>query len=122
MTPLRVFLLFMPATLVILGAPEATEARHYASSTLPRVETYSVTPKVHPPSGGLKIPNAVETDPVTPKVHPPSGGLKIPNAALERINWGDLDGWVGDDHASAFATFMRVVVPLCARACYASRR
>ena len=46
MTPLRVFLLFMPATLVILGAPEATEARHYASSTLPRVETYSVTPKV----------------------------------------------------------------------------
>ena len=100
MTPLRVFLLFMPATLVILGAPEATEARHYASSTLPRVETYSVTPKVHPPSGGLKIPNA----------------------ALERINWGDLDGWVGDDHASALRHFMRVVVPLCARACYASRR
>jgi hypothetical protein len=34
MTPLRGFLLFMPATLVILGASEATEARHYASSTL----------------------------------------------------------------------------------------
>ena len=100
MTPLRGFLLFMPATLMVLGAPEATEARHYASSLL----------------------LGVETDSVAPKVHPPSGGLKIPNAALERINWGDLDGWVGDDHASAFATFMRVVVPLCARACYASRR
>ena len=81
MTPLRGFLLFMPATFVILGAPEATEARHYASSTLLRVQT----------------------DSVAPKVDPPSGGLKIPNAALERINWGDLDGWVS--------------VPLCARAC-----
>jgi len=90
MTPLRGFLLFMPATLVILGAPEATEARHYASSTLLRVET----------------------DSVAPKVDPPSGGLKIPNAALERINWGDLDGWVGDDHASAFATFYASCRPI----------
>jgi len=90
MTPLRGFLLFMPATLVILGAPEATEARHYASSLLLRVET----------------------DSVAPKVHPPSGGLKIPNAALERINWGDLDGWVGDDHASAFATFYASCRPI----------
>src|SRR6516162_4768824 len=90
MTPLRGFLLFMPATFVILGAPEATEARHYASSTLLRVQT----------------------DSVAPKVDPPSGGLKIPNAALERINWGDLDGWVGDDHASAFATFYASCRPI----------
>ena len=49
MAPLRGFLLFMPATLVILGAPKTTKARHYASSTLLRVETDSVAPKVDPP-------------------------------------------------------------------------
>src|SRR6516225_5694721 len=90
MTPLRGFLLFMPATLMVLGAPEATEARHYASSLL----------------------LGVQTDSVAPKVDPPSGGLKIPNAALERINFGDLNGWVGDDHASAFATFYASCRPI----------
>jgi peptidoglycan lytic transglycosylase A len=32
------------------------------------------------------------------------GPLKIPNAALEPARWSDLDGWSGDDHASAYAT------------------
>ena len=31
---------------------------------------------------------------------------------MERINWGDLDGWVGDDHASAFATFYASCRPI----------
>ena len=41
-----------------------------------------------------------------------SGSLKIPTAALEPVSWGDLDGWVGDDHASAFATFYASCRPI----------
>jgi hypothetical protein len=34
------------------------------------------------------------------------------NAALEPAGWGDLDGWAGDDHASAFATFYASCRPI----------
>jgi membrane-bound lytic murein transglycosylase A len=43
---------------------------------------------------------------------PQSGPLKVPNAALEIAGWGDLDGWAGDDHASAFATFYASCRPI----------
>jgi membrane-bound lytic murein transglycosylase A len=32
--------------------------------------------------------------------------LKFPNAQYEPIQWANLDGWAGDDHATAFATFL----------------
>src|SRR5258707_3201233 len=31
--------------------------------------------------------------------------LRIPDAALEPTGWGEVNGWSGDDHASAIATF-----------------
>jgi len=38
--------------------------------------------------------------------------LRIPDAALEPTEWRDLDGWSGDDHASAFATFQASCRPI----------
>src|SRR5215510_11400547 len=38
--------------------------------------------------------------------------LRIPDAALEPAGWGELDGWSGDDHASAFATFQASCRPI----------
>jgi membrane-bound lytic murein transglycosylase A len=38
--------------------------------------------------------------------------LKIPDAALEPAGWDELDGWAGDDHASAFATFQASCRPI----------
>jgi membrane-bound lytic murein transglycosylase A len=32
--------------------------------------------------------------------------LKFPNAQYEPVEWANLDGWAGDDHATAFATFL----------------
>jgi membrane-bound lytic murein transglycosylase A len=32
--------------------------------------------------------------------------LKFPNAQYEPVEWANLDGWAGDDHAAAFATFL----------------
>src|SRR5258708_17512730 len=38
--------------------------------------------------------------------------LRIPDAALEPTGWGELNGWSGDDHASAFATFQASCRPI----------
>jgi membrane-bound lytic murein transglycosylase A len=38
--------------------------------------------------------------------------LRIPDAALEPTGWSELDGWSGDDHASAFATFQASCRPI----------
>ena len=32
--------------------------------------------------------------------------FKFPDVQYEPVNWSDLDGWVTDDHAAAFATFL----------------
>jgi membrane-bound lytic murein transglycosylase A len=40
------------------------------------------------------------------------GPLRIPDAELEPTRWGELDGWGGDDHASAFATFQASCRPI----------
>ena len=32
--------------------------------------------------------------------------LNFPNAQYEPVEWANLDGWAGDDHAAAFATFL----------------
>jgi membrane-bound lytic murein transglycosylase A len=38
--------------------------------------------------------------------------LRIPDAALEPVGWSDLNGWSGDDHASAFAAFQASCRPI----------
>ncbi|MGA8614758.1 MAG: MltA domain-containing protein [Xanthobacteraceae bacterium] len=35
-----------------------------------------------------------------------AGPLKFSNAQYEPVEWANLDGWAGDDHAAAFATFL----------------
>ena len=32
--------------------------------------------------------------------------IKFPDTQYEPVDWADLDGWAGDDHATAFATFL----------------
>jgi membrane-bound lytic murein transglycosylase A len=86
-TPLRGFLLFIQA-LALVATPEATEARRYPASTLRHAS----------------ITNSPSTK-AAATVDPLSGPLKIPGAALEPVKWDNLDGWDGDDHSSAFATF-----------------
>jgi membrane-bound lytic murein transglycosylase A len=97
LVPRRDLLLFITA-LAIFVPPEETEARRYSSSPVLHVETQSI-------AGSPPAKAAVAVD-------PPSGPLKILNAALEPVNWSDLDGWAGDDHASAFATFYASCRPI----------
>jgi membrane-bound lytic murein transglycosylase A len=40
--------------------------------------------------------------------------LNIPDTQLEPAQWSDLDGWTGDDHAAAFATFLSSCKPFLA--------
>ena len=42
----------------------------------------------------------------------PAEPLRIPDAELEPTRWSELDGWSGDDHASAFATFQASCRPI----------
>jgi membrane-bound lytic murein transglycosylase A len=32
--------------------------------------------------------------------------IKFPGTQYEPVDWADLDGWAGDDHAAAFSTFL----------------
>jgi len=98
-TPLRGFLLFLPAALAIaIVATDDAVARRY----MPSVSRHAVTGA---------IPRAAEPA-APPAVDPGPGPLQIPNAALEPAGWNDLDGWASDDHASAFATFYASCRPI----------
>src|SRR5258707_15467212 len=55
-------------------------------------------------------PLVASTSRVRPRSAPEP--LRIPDAALEPTGWGELDGWSGDDHASAFATFQASCRPI----------
>jgi membrane-bound lytic murein transglycosylase A len=95
---LRGALLFLPAALVIADGAEGIEVRRQTSSQVRHAETRRIVDAPLPNDG--------------PTVDQPSGSLKIPNAALEPIDWGDLDGWSGDDHASAYVTFYASCRPI----------
>jgi membrane-bound lytic murein transglycosylase A len=41
--------------------------------------------------------------------------LRAPDTQLEPIQWSELDGWAGDDHAAAFGTFRTSCNPFLAR-------
>jgi membrane-bound lytic murein transglycosylase A len=36
----------------------------------------------------------------------PAGPMRIADTRLEPITWADIDGWLSDDHAGSFATFL----------------
>jgi membrane-bound lytic murein transglycosylase A len=42
----------------------------------------------------------------------PAEPFRIPDAELEPTRWSELDGWSGDDHASAFAAFQASCRPI----------
>jgi hypothetical protein len=90
-TLLRGLLLFTPVSLAILAVPEGAEAHRYSSASL--LEAHFIA------SFSTKDDALVDLS---------SGGLRVPNGALEPVKLSELDGWAGDDHASAFATFMQV--------------
>jgi membrane-bound lytic murein transglycosylase A len=84
--------------------------------------------RVSRPSGDRTMAQSVKIPPLktgagtSPGIHqtalPANHGpgapepLRIPDAALEPIGWSDLDGWSGDDHASAFTTFQASCRPI----------
>jgi membrane-bound lytic murein transglycosylase A len=97
--PLRGLLLSLPAALAIaIAATDAGAARRYAPYEPRQAATGS-------------IPHATALA-ARPVADPGPGPLTIPNAALEPAGWDDLDGWAGDDHASAFATFYASCRPI----------
>ena len=73
------------ALCLLLIAPDADAARRHK------------TPKV-------KLPPA-PTSEYTGKPNPP-GPLTFANTQYEPVTWSAIDGWTGDDHAAAFATFL----------------
>jgi membrane-bound lytic murein transglycosylase A len=96
--PLPGVLLFLPLALAIVDTAEGTEARRYPPSAVRYSEPRLMARNPSPNDATI--------------VDPPSGLLKISNAALEPLSWGDLDGWTGDDHARAFATFYASCRPI----------
>src|SRR5258708_1524033 len=95
----RGLLLSLPAALaIIVAATDRPDAHRYTSYALRPNLTGSI-PHPTPPAPSVAV-------------DPGAGPLKIPNAALEPAGWGDLDGWAGDDHASAFATFYASCRPI----------
>ena len=44
--------------------------------------------------------------------HAAAGPLRIPDAELEPTRWSEVDGWSGDDHASAYSTFQASCRPI----------
>jgi membrane-bound lytic murein transglycosylase A len=77
------------ALVITVAAADSGHARRYPSPASPHAAVVFQSP----------APAAPAADDASP------GPFKIPNAALEPVGWGHLDGWAGDDHASAFAAF-----------------
>ena len=78
-------LLLFISVLAVFAAPERSEARRNSTAPLRLGETQLIdTPHLAKSAATLDSP---------------SGPLKISSAALEPVNWSDLDGWAGDDHA-----------------------
>jgi membrane-bound lytic murein transglycosylase A len=84
------------ALVIAVAAADGAHARRYPSPASPRAAVVFQSP----------APAAPAADDAS------SGPFKIPNAALEPAGWGHLDGWAGDDHASAFAAFYASCRPI----------
>jgi membrane-bound lytic murein transglycosylase A len=114
--PAGLFFVSLSALSVVAGT--SADARRVEQSLAP----HSPQPLARAKPGGnpqanLPASPAVETKPGS-AVRPvtstrfPDGPLKINDAALEPAAWSELDGWTGDDHASAFATFQASCRPM----------
>jgi membrane-bound lytic murein transglycosylase A len=94
--PLKAIVLTVPAVLAVtVLALQHADARRYYGYIY---RAYHA--RYHDVTGA--IPRAAQQPAIIVDTGP--GPLKIPNAALEPARWSDLDGWSGDDHASAYAT------------------
>jgi membrane-bound lytic murein transglycosylase A len=114
-TPLARLILSAAAALPVFSAAiDSADARRHESPPARNLVPALIKPGVSPQANvqGL-LPVGPATHQVLPPVRLPANDpLKIPDAALEPAGWGDLDGWSGDDHASAFATFQASCRPL----------
>jgi len=117
--PLLRLIFSLGAALAMLAAAvDVAAARRHAPPPVGHLEPAPIKPGVKPainPQADLQVhPNL--TPVAHPLVHPgpfpETEPLKIPDAALEPAGWAELDGWIGDDHASAFATFQASCRPM----------
>src|ERR1700733_14296772 len=105
---LRAVLLTALAVLAFLAlALHGADARRYYGY-VHRLRHRDVTGTI-PRGAPQPAPIAIDTGP---------GPLKIPNAALEPARWSELDGWSGDDHASAYATLSASCRPIVRSAAF----
>src|SRR5258708_2019963 len=95
------------------GAADARQSPSRPSDKPPaRQAATTLIDKAHPKPGARRVaaPLVASASRVRPRSAPEP--LRIPDAALEPTGWGELDGWSGDDHASAFATFQASCRPI----------
>jgi len=101
---------------VIVATTGAVDARHnlWLPPDKPAATQAATKPgdKAHARPGALQAatPLAAAASRARPGSAPEP--LRIPDAALEPTGWGELNGWSGDDHASAFATFQASCRPI----------
>ena len=117
--PLLRLIFFLAAALAMFAtAVDVAAARHHEPPSARHLDPAAVKPGAKPgisPQANLQAHPILA--PVThPLVHqgqfPETEPLKIPDAALEPAGWAELDGWIGDDHATAFATFQASCRPI----------
>jgi membrane-bound lytic murein transglycosylase A len=115
---LRLIFSFGAALAMLAIAVDVAAARRHAPPPAGHLEPAPVKPGMKPrisPQANLQahpILAPVTHPPVHPGPTPETEPLKIPDAALEPAGWAELDGWIGDDHASAFATFQASCRPM----------
>src|SRR6266853_339942 len=103
---------------IIAAAIDAADARRHEPPSARQIEPTPARPGAKPgtnPQTNLPTPPVPEpaAHPADPAARfPEAEPLKIPDAALEPAGWDELDGWAGDDHASAFATFQASCRPM----------
>jgi membrane-bound lytic murein transglycosylase A len=114
---LRLIFSLAAALAMFATAVDVAAARHHEPPSARHLDPAAVKPGAKPGISPLANLQARLIPPVThPLVHqgrfPEAEPLKIPDAALEPAGWAELDGWIGDDHATAFATFQASCRPI----------
>lgn len=105
-TPLQRYLIWLTTSLIFGAASaERASARHHPMADRRPASTTASFAVKHETSSGVLGPHGHKFD-------AGPGPLKITDAALEPARWNDLDGWLKDDHASAFATFQASCRPI----------
>jgi membrane-bound lytic murein transglycosylase A len=106
------------AAFCILAAANAAQARHLDPASMrPGTAATARTITGARASASVRLGKHGVAQSVTSRRghgsrNPEPEPLKISDAALEPAVWADLDGWTGDDHASAFATFQASCRPI----------